>query len=228
MLYIDSVSKKKPKIHTPPARKKGLFPSALQRSQYNAPGNAVLKSQPWWRVEETGYQKSVILLQKNWKVIRDEVLTIVDKSALFLDESENLREKGQWKQFTLWAQGRESSGCRQAPKTCAIVKQIPEAVGNVRGQIKFSVLHPHTHVWPHTGPTNVRLRMHLGLVCPEGASIRVGEGKPRTWKEGKVIILDDSWEHEVWHDGSERRIILIVDVWHPELTSSQKSQVTPM
>lgn len=40
-------------------------------------------------------------------------------------------------------------------------------------QIKYSVMHPGTHVWPHTGPTNCRLRMHLGLVIPkEGCKIR--------------------------------------------------------
>lgn len=34
-------------------------------------------------------------------------------------------------------------------------------------------MHPGTHVWPHTGPTNCRLRMHLGLVIPkEGCKIR--------------------------------------------------------
>lgn len=40
-------------------------------------------------------------------------------------------------------------------------------------QIKYSIMHPGTHVWPHTGPTNCRLRMHLGLVIPkEGCKIR--------------------------------------------------------
>ena len=33
---------------------------------------------------------------------------------------------------------------------------------------------PGTHVWPHTGPTNCRLRAHLGLVIPEKVAIRVG------------------------------------------------------
>lgn len=37
-------------------------------------------------------------------------------------------------------------------------------------------MHPGTHVWPHTGPTNCRLRMHLGLVIPEeGCRIRCAQ-----------------------------------------------------
>ena len=28
--------------------------------------------------------------------------------------------------------------------------------------------------------------------------------------------------HEVWHNGTEQRIVLIVDIWHPELTFAQR------
>ena len=42
-------------------------------------------------------------------------------------------------------------------------------------QIKFSVMYPGTHVWPHTGPTNCRLRAHLGLVVPKNVFIRAGD-----------------------------------------------------
>ena len=39
----------------------------------------------------------------------------------------------------------------------------------------------------------------------------------RTWKEGECLVFDDSFEHEVWHDGKGDRIVLICDMWHPEL-----------
>lgn len=45
-------------------------------------------------------------LERNWKMIRDEGLAVMDKGkGLFLPEEENLREKGDWSQFTLWQQG---------------------------------------------------------------------------------------------------------------------------
>lgn len=44
----------------------------------------------------------------------------------------------------------------------------------------------------------------------------------RSWSEGKVFIFDDSFEHEVWHNGTGIRLVLIVDVWHPELTAHEK------
>nr|CAD7407994.1 unnamed protein product [Timema poppensis] len=47
----------------------------------------------------------------------------------------------------------------------------------------------------------------------------------RTWEEGKILIFDDSFEHEVWHNGSTMRLILIIDVWHPELTEQEKKSL---
>ncbi|XP_045142342.1 aspartyl/asparaginyl beta-hydroxylase isoform X1 [Echinops telfairi] len=201
--------------------KRGHFASVWQRSLYNVKG---LKAQPWWTAQETGYTDLVKSLERNWKVIRDEGLAVMDKArGLFLPEDENLREKGDWSQFTLWQQGRKNeNACKGAPKTCAFLEKFPETTGCRRGQIKYSVMHPGTHVWPHTGPTNCRLRMHLGLVIPkEGCKIRCAR-ETKTWEEGQVLIFDDSFEHEVWQDASSFRLIFIVDVWHPELTPQQR------
>ncbi|XP_065483752.1 aspartyl/asparaginyl beta-hydroxylase isoform X6 [Caloenas nicobarica] len=200
---------------------RGHFASVWQRSLYNVKG---LKAQPWWTARETGYTELVKSLEKNWKLIRDEGLAVMDKKRnLFLPEDENLREKGDWSQFTLWQQGRKNeNACKSVPKTCALLERFPEATGCRRGQVKYSIMHPGTHVWPHTGPTNCRLRMHLGLVIPkEGCRIRCAQ-ENRTWEEGKVLIFDDSFEHEVWQDAENYRLIFIVDVWHPELTAQQR------
>ncbi|XP_072007937.1 aspartyl/asparaginyl beta-hydroxylase isoform X2 [Engystomops pustulosus] len=201
--------------------KKGHFASVWQRSLYNVDG---LKAQPWWTAKETGYTDLVKALEANWKMIRDEGLAVMDETkGLFLPEDENLREKGDWSQYTLWQQGRKNEkSCKAAPRTCSVLERFPESTGCRRGQIKYSVMHPGTHVWPHTGPTNCRLRMHLGLVIPsQGCRIRCANDT-RSWKEGKVLIFDDSFEHEVWQDADSYRLIFIVDVWHPELTQHQR------
>lgn len=201
--------------------KRGHFASVWQRSLYNVQG---LKAQPWWTPKETGYTELVKSLERNWKLIRDEGLAVMDQAkGLFLPEDENLREKGDWSQFTLWQQGRKNeNSCKGAPKTCSLLDKFSETTGCRRGQIKYSVMHPGTHVWPHTGPTNCRLRMHLGLVIPkEGCKIRCAN-ETKIWEEGKVLIFDDSFEHEVWQDATSFRLIFIVDVWHPELTAQQR------
>uniref|UniRef100_A0A8C7FI06 Aspartate beta-hydroxylase n=1 Tax=Oncorhynchus kisutch TaxID=8019 RepID=A0A8C7FI06_ONCKI len=206
---------------------RGHFASVWQRSLYNVDG---LKAQPWWTPKDTGYMDLVKTLERNWRIIRDEAQSVMDKTTgLFVPEEENLREKGEWGQFTLWQQGKKAGeSCRSVPKTCGLLERYPEATGCKRGQIKFSVMQPGTHVWPHTGPTNCRLRMHLGLVIPKtGCKIRC-TNDTRAWEEGKVLIFDDSFEHEVWQDADSYRLIFIVDVWHPELTQYQRQTLSPI
>uniref|UniRef100_A0A8C7M315 Aspartate beta-hydroxylase n=1 Tax=Oncorhynchus kisutch TaxID=8019 RepID=A0A8C7M315_ONCKI len=205
---------------------RGHFASVWQRSLYNVDG---LKAQPWWTPKDTGYMDLVKTLERNWRIIRDEAQSVMDKTTgLFVPEEENLREKGEWGQFTLWQQGKAGESCRSVPKTCGLLERYPEATGCKRGQIKFSVMQPGTHVWPHTGPTNCRLRMHLGLVIPKtGCKIRC-TNDTRAWEEGKVLIFDDSFEHEVWQDADSYRLIFIVDVWHPELTQYQRQTLSPI
>ncbi|PFX28190.1 Aspartyl/asparaginyl beta-hydroxylase [Stylophora pistillata] len=206
---------------------KGIFLSALQRSLYNA--DTPLTARPWWTPEETGYERAIRKLEANWEVIKDEGISLLDKkSGGFIPEEENLREQGDWKQFTLYQRGRKNAAaCQKTPQTCAIIDTIKDATSCKRGQIKYSVMLPGTHVWPHTGPTNCRLRLHLGLVIPNNVAIRVGR-ETRTWEEGKALIIDDSFDHEVWHNGSTFRLILIVDFWHPDLTPRQRNSLSPI
>ena len=204
----------------------GLFPSVWQRSTYNEPN---LRAQPFWTAELTGHSTVIKRIQSKWKEIRDEGLALIDlKSGGFLLEDENLRESGVWNQFTLYARGRkDEKNCRKAPRTCALIDTFPEASTCSRGQVKFSVMYPGTHIWPHVGPTNCRLRMHLGLDIPEGVSLRVAD-QTTGWKEGKFIIFDDSFEHEVWHNGTRLRLILIVDIWHPDIPPFERASLSPI
>ncbi|XP_037922574.1 aspartyl/asparaginyl beta-hydroxylase isoform X3 [Hermetia illucens] len=200
-----------------------LFPSALQRSLYNVNG---LKAQPFWTPEETTYEKELSILQRNWELIQKEGLTAMKIPGYYEDEAESLRDKGNWKQLELFARGyRIEKNCAKTPLTCNIIETFPAARTCKRGQVKFSIMQPGTHVWPHCGPTNCRLRAHLGLVVPPGAKIRVGT-EERTWKAGEWLIFDDSFEHEVWHNGISPRLVLIVDVWHPELTEDQRENLS--
>lgn len=209
------------------AAKKGLFRSKYQRSLYNVDH---LRGKPFWTPEDAGVKDYVRRLEANWEVIRNEALAILnEETGSFQLEAESLRDTGEWRQFTLYQRGnKEEKNCRRTPKTCSIIERMPNAKGCRRGQVKFSVMMPGTHVWPHTGPTNCRLRMHLGLVIPTtGSGARLAcAGEMRIWTEGKVMIFDDSFEHEVWQEAESLRLILIVDIWHPDLTEHEKKTLT--
>ncbi|KAL4716057.1 hypothetical protein ACJJTC_002822 [Scirpophaga incertulas] len=197
----------------------GHFLSPSQRSLYNVNH---LKSNPWWKIEDTPYVNLAKALERSWQDILKEGLAA---AALYEQEKEGLKEKGDWSQLDLFVRGQEIPGrCKRAKVTCSIIKSEPAAFGCRRGQIKFSSMSAGTHVRPHVGPTNCRLRMHLGLSNTKYTYIRVDK-EIRQWQTGKVFIFDDSFEHEVWHNGTGTRLVLIVDVWHPHLTTTERRQL---
>lgn len=50
----------------------------------------------------------------------------------------------------------------------------------------------------------------------------------RPWREGEVVVFDDSIEHEAWNLSTELRAVLIFDVWRPELTEIERKLVAGM
>lgn len=96
----------------------------------------------------------------------------------------------------------------------------------------FSSTKPGTHIRPHTGSSNLRIRLHLGLIVPDeglppadgGSYIRVGN-QTKGWAAGKCFAFDDAYEHEVVvpTSASTERVILIADIWHPGLTPKERA-----
>lgn len=90
--------------------------------------------------------------------------------------------------------------------------------------LMFSLLAPHTHIPPHHGVANVRAVLHVPLIVPQGCRFRVGS-ETREWVEGEPWIFDDTIEHEAWNDSGELRVVLIGDVWRPELDDQDRAIV---
>jgi hypothetical protein len=89
----------------------------------------------------------------------------------------------------------------------------------------FSMLRAGAHIGAHTGMYNARLICHLPLIVPPGCRFRVGN-EVREWEEGKLLIFDDTIEHEAWNDGPDDRVVLIFDIWRPELTGQEKLELS--
>lgn len=192
---------------------RGLWPNVLQRPEFTfVPG---LLSKPWHDVQDFPF---MIKLMECYDIIRDELLyNLAEKSYIFNNEQENFNAftGGDWKALQIKASPGLNSGytkyAEYFPRTVKVLKECDEDFLLV----KFSAIKPGTHIEPHTGPSNERLRSHLTLIHTGGARIRVGS-EWRTWKEGEGMILDSSWEHEVIHEGRDIRVILILDIWHPD------------
>src|ERR1051325_3723625 len=134
-----------------------------------------------------------------------------------------------WSAFYLWKNGRiiEENGC-QCPKTMTALAAAPFDFIPLRTpSILFSMLRPHTRIPPHNGFVNVRLICHLPLIVPEKCGFRVGN-ETREWVEGETLIFDDTIEHEAWNDSDRLRVILLFDIWRPELSEEERRAVTAL
>jgi aspartyl/asparaginyl beta-hydroxylase (cupin superfamily) len=60
----------------------------------------------------------------------------------------------------------------------------------------------------------------MGVIIPDDCAIRVAE-ETRGWQEGRVVLFDDSFEHEVWNRSERERTVLIFEVWHPALEPAE-------
>jgi len=138
-----------------------------------------------------------------------------------------LLDKPDWGAAWLWQSGEIASGMdRLCPQTLATLALAPQPVIPGRAPIAlFSRLKPGTHIAPHHGLLNTRLICHLPLVVPDGCGIRVG-AETRAWREGELMIFDDSFEHEAWNRGTSDRTVLLFEIWRPDIDTDEREQLT--
>jgi len=159
------------------------------------------------------------MFSDNWERIRDEVRIILQNREAIpafqeVSPDQKLIATGKnWRTFFLYGFGEQlKRNCSQAPFTTSLLEKVPNI------EISwFSILSPGYHIPPHQGVTKGILRAHLGLVIPkeaENCRIRVDK-QIRHWTPGEVFVLDDTFEHEVWNDTEEERVILIFDFDRP-------------
>lgn len=98
---------------------------------------------------------------------------------------------------------------------CPTTVKVLDSVGVAREAL-FSVLEPGAHIPPHSDRMNFVVTCHLGLLIPDNCALRVGT-ETRQWEEGRCFFFDSSFDHEAWNRSNSRRVVLLIDVWHPDL-----------
>jgi aspartyl/asparaginyl beta-hydroxylase (cupin superfamily) len=185
----------------------------------------------WFRNTAGGDQRPVVFdidktipelreIEKAFSEIRDEFLVASEKVATMptyheLDPVQryiSATTPFDWRMFYLYAMGIVAEeNAALCPRTIAVLKKIPNLF-----QASFSILDPGKSIPEHEGPYCGYLRYHLGIEVPTDnpPSIRIRD-HTHTWKDGESILFDDSWNHEVINNCTERRVVLIVDVLRP-------------
>lgn len=159
------------------------------------------------------------VLEANWRVIREEVDALLEKTTsipTFVDVSPDqyrIANTDKWRSFFLWGFGyKVEANARRCPKTVRILEGMPDLVTAF-----FSILQPGIHIPRHRGVSKRIINFHLALKVPSGPGdcrIAVADRVLR-WQEGKCIAFDDTFQHEVWNDTSEVRVVLLLQFKRP-------------
>jgi aspartate beta-hydroxylase len=134
-----------------------------------------------------------------------------------------------WSAFFLWRDGAiVPENAARCPKTMKALELAPLSRVEARmPSALFSLLRPGARIPPHTGVVNTRLICHLPLIVPGNCLLRVGN-ETRAWEEGKAWVFDDTMEHEAWNNSDRLRVVLLFDIWRPELSADERKLVSAM
>ena len=172
--------------------------------------------------------------------IRSELQSVLQDEAAFAPYVQgapnrpNLSQGGMlnnpdWSAFYLWKDGAPvPANAARCPRTMEALAEVPLCRMPGRGPaILFSLLRPGARIPAHTGFLNTRLICHLPLIVPPQCGFRVGNDT-REWVEGKAWLFDDTIEHEAWNNSKETRVVLLFEVWRPELDEGERAMVSAM
>jgi aspartate beta-hydroxylase len=175
-------------------------------------------------------------LESNTGAVREEFLRLTRNggrvsSALAGLHGDELKagRAGKWSMIPLLRNGAVvEEFASQCPRTMelALGLDLPR-LSLISPSLYFSVLEPNSHIAPHVGITNARLIAHLPLIVPDNCGFRVG-GETRRWEVGKALVFDDMTTHEAWNDSDKARVVLIADLWRPELSLAERAAVTEL
>ncbi|MBL8708818.1 MAG: aspartyl/asparaginyl beta-hydroxylase domain-containing protein [Rhodospirillaceae bacterium] len=162
---------------------------------------------------------SVRPLEENWHLIRRELDALLVQRDLLppfqtISRDQRRIAKGdRWKTFILVGFGSWSlRSVRRCPETARLLAGIPDLQTAF-----FSILAPGYHIPPHRGITRGLVRVHLAVKVPtDGQKCRIRiDRDEHHWQEGKCLVFDDTFEHEVWNETDEERVVLLLDIKRP-------------
>jgi len=162
------------------------------------------------------YIPDLDIIKNNWTIIRNEYYNISNKLKSIKGETffeDDIIKTDKWERFYIkWYSDISNEVALQLPQTTKLLNQCP----NIQLAM-FSVMKPGTIVYPHRGPYRGSLRVHLGLECPsiqEGCYIKIDD-KKYGWKDGELLIFDDTYTHEVQNKSQKDRVIMFMDISRP-------------
>lgn len=154
------------------------------------------------------------LVAANYALIRDEFEKYKYKKSIkpyFYKEQANNTLK--WKTLPLLTWNIKRKSAKLFPQTSKILASIPGLVS-----ASFSLLEAGGEISTHRGDTDATIRGHLCLYTSKdtGKAKLTVNNESREWEEGKWLLFCDAHLHGAYNHSSQDRLVLIVDIVHPE------------
>lgn len=117
-----------------------------------------------------------------------------------------------WRLYYAYMLGIPNSKAREdVPTLLSFAERTPCVVNAM-----IAILDPGVTLKPHEGPYAGILRYHLALKVPANNPPRLRVDQDYyTWKERESILIDDTFEHEVYNESDGQRILVIIDIRRP-------------
>lgn len=190
-----------------------------------------ISQKPWYHKPEVNLPENL-----NIKEIQKETLELLNshqRKPYFDSEQkidhvlESVRKNSNWSAVKILDQNGWNIDLDSFPHLKSYINNLPLASCPPHApEVVLSILEPGTHIPPHYGISNFKLATHLPIIVPEGdLSITVG-GESVQWNEGLPIAFDDSFLHEAINNSNQTRVVLIADIWHPDLTIKEQQWIT--
>lgn len=191
-----------------------------------------LTARTFWNASEYEWCRK---LESMYPTIREEFLNVINNNnsndklqtegnnvwAPMVDESA-MAYGSDWKTLVLMDRGIwDRTNCNFFPKTAKAIHDcdVPTT------EIFFASMQPKSTIKMHSDMVNFVLTSHLPLVIPQNGMnkcrLTVGDDT-KEWLNGKVMLFDTSIMHDAINDTDEMRYILMLRVWHPELTNVER------
>jgi len=180
-----------------------------------------LCAKPFWGSSDFEWARK--LEEQSGVIVKEFEDNLLKRGCLFSGDSawQNKVMGEGWSAFRLQRMGVwNSENIELFPKTYELLRSLDIPLA-VRG-VCFARQASQTGVKAHSDGRNFILTAHLGLQVPEGVWVKVG-GETRSWTEGKLTIMDTSFEHSTGNPTDSDRHVLIIDFWHPDLTAGERA-----
>ena len=208
---------------------------------YQQPRRYYYPGLPQLQFYERGQFDWVGGVEEKTAAIRAELTAVLNDPARFTPyvkadathlprDHQGLADSDKWSALFVWDYGRlvaENAALFPCTLEALELAPLPRIFGQAPMAL-FSKLSPATRIPPHNGLLNTRLICHLPLIVPPNCgALRVGN-EERPWVEGEMLIFDDSIEHEAWNASNAERVILLFEIWRPEIGEDERELITSL